>query len=175
MKRAVLSWSIVAALAGAGCNAASITDAAPTASAAATGSLLAGGNLIECPTSVTSTATALVTPLGGIVSVGGTSISVPVGAVLLPTTIQVTVPASNYMEVDISVPGVEHFVFQQPVSVTVSYARCTRADIDKSPLTAWYIDGTTKALLEAMGGVDDKVARTVTFTTPHLSGYALAN
>jgi hypothetical protein len=100
---------------------------------------------------------------------------VPAGAVLVPTLIQVTTPASRYMEVDISVPGVEHFVFELPVTVTIDYGRCSRSDLDKAQLTAWYIDSETKALLEAMGGVDDKVARTVTFTTPHLSGYALAN
>jgi hypothetical protein len=177
MKRGVLSWSIIAALAGAGCQADRVTASAPnavTAELLGTGST-AGTNLIECPNAIATSSLALVTPLGGIVSLGGTSISVPAGAVLAPTLIRVTVPASKYMEVDISVPGLEHFNFELPVTVTVSYARCTRADIDKSPLTAWYIDGATKALLENMGGVDDKSARTVTFTTPHLSGYALAN
>ena len=173
MKRLVIS-ALAAALAGAACNAAGITEAS-TSRRAADASLLGGATLVECPTSATSSASGLVTPLGGVVTAGGTTITVPAGAVLLPTTITVTVPASNYMEVDISVAGVEHFVFQQPVTVTLSYARCTRSDIDKTPLTAWHIDGNTKALLEAMGGVDDKVARTVTFPTGHLSGYALAN
>ena len=173
MKRAVLSWSIIAALAGAGCYAADISGLDESASSAR--AVTEGVNLIECPTSSSSTRTALVSPLGGSVTAGGATISIPAGAVLVPTVITVTVPASNYMEVDITAAGVEHFLFELPVSVTVSYARCTRADIDKSPLTAWYIDGATKALLEHMGGVDDKANRTVTFTTPHLSGYALAN
>ena len=134
-----------------------------------------GSTLIECPTSESVSASALVTPLGGVVTAGGTSISVPAGAVVVPTMITVTVPASNYMEVDITANELLHFVFEQPVTVSMSYARCTRGDIDKSPLSAWYIDKSTKSLLEAMGGVDDKVARTVTFTTGHLSGYALAN
>lgn len=174
MKRAVLSWSIVAALAGAGCYADHVTEPAPGAAAV---NSISGtrGNLIVCPNAVPTSSTALVSPLGGVVSVGGTSISIPAGAVLVPTLIQVTTPASKYMEVDISVPGVEHFLFELPVTVTVSYARCTRTDIDRTPLSAWYIDSETKDLLEAMGGIDDKVARTVTFTTPHLSGYALAN
>jgi hypothetical protein len=33
----------------------------------------------------------------------------------------------------------------------------------------------TKELLEDMGGTDDKVAHRITFTTGHLSGYAVAN
>jgi hypothetical protein len=173
MKRAILSWSVIAALAGAGCAVDNTTEPVPSAAAASARSL--GGTLIQCPNAIPSSTTALVSPLGGVVSLGGTSISVPAGAVLVPTLISVTTPASQYMEVDISVPGIEHFLFELPVTVTVSYARCTRSDIDKTPLSAWYIDSETKALLESMGGVDDKVARTVTFTTPHLSGYALAN
>lgn len=172
MRRFVLS-TLAAAVAAAACAGPGITDA--PMSRASDAALLGSATLVECPASTTSSASALITPLGGVVTAGGTTISVPAGAVLLPTTITVTVPASNYMEVDISVPGVEHFVFQQPVTVTLSYARCTRNDIDKAPLTAWHIDGNTKALLEAMGGVDDKLARTVTFPTGHLSGYALAN
>lgn len=79
------------------------------------------------------------------------------------------------MEVDITADGSAHFSFRSPVTVSVSYARCTRSDIDKAPLTVWYIDAATKALLQNMGGTDDKVARTVTFITDHLSGYAVAN
>jgi hypothetical protein len=39
----------------------------------------------------------------------------------------------------------------------------------------WYIDSDTKAMLEPMGGVDNKLLKTITFTTGHLSGYAVAN
>ena len=35
--------------------------------------------------------------------------------------------------------------------------------------------GDTKELLELMPSIDNKLTRTVTFTTGHLSGYALAN
>lgn len=134
-----------------------------------------GGTLIECPTSDAVSATATVTPLGGVVSAGGTAISIPAGALLSAATVTVTLPASRYMEVDISVEGADHFVFELPVAVTLSYARCSQPDLDQSPLTVWYIDGATKSLLAPMGGVDDQLARTVTFTTGHLSGYAVAN
>ena len=131
--------------------------------------------LVECPTDDLLQSSGLVTPLGGTVSAGGTTITVPAGAVLLPTTITVTVPPSQFMEVDITANGAASFVFQLPVTVSLSYARCTRSDIDKQPLGVWYIDSGTKALLQNMGGSDDKDARTVTFTTDHLSGYAVAN
>lgn len=132
-------------------------------------------NLVECPTTEFTSSTATVTPLGGVVSAGGTSVSIPPGALLLPTTITVTVPTSNYMEIDVSVEGLEHFTFQQPVTLTLSYERCNRSNIDKAPLSVWYIDSDTKAPLELMTGVDDKIARAYIFSTDHLSGYALAN
>lgn len=135
----------------------------------------ATATLIECPTDETTTASALVTAAGSIVSLDGTSISIPAGALLSSATVTVTIPASRYMEVDISVDGAEHFLFELPVTITIGYARCDRSDIDESPLSAWYIDSETKALLELMGGIDDKLLRTVTFLTDHLSGYAVAN
>jgi hypothetical protein len=131
-------------------------------------------NLIECPTSESASNSALVTPLGGLVSVGGTSVSIPAGALLAPTTVTVTVPASQYMKVDVSVEGLEHFIFELPVTITLSYDRCNRSNIDHAPLVAWYVD-SEDAPLELMGGVDNKLTRTVTFTTGHLSGYALAD
>lgn len=160
----------------AACAASEITGVSPARGSGRAGALAAAGaTLVECPSTSTTSATATVTPLGGVVSVGGTSIIVPEGALLDATSITVTVPASTYMEVDIRAAGLDHFTFQVPVTVVVSYDRCTRSDIDKTALSAWYIDSNTKALLEPMGGVDDKLSRTVTFTTGHLSGYALAN
>lgn len=174
MSRQLIRWTILgAALVGAACSVSEITDVRQSTMVRAASATAV--NFIECPTSATTSATALITPLGGVVSTGGTTVSIPAGAVLAPTTITVTVPASNLMEIDVSAAGVDHFVFQQPITVTLSYARCTRNDIDKSPLSVWYIDSVTKAAISAMGGVDDKIARTVTFITGHLSGYAIAN
>jgi hypothetical protein len=159
----------------AACGAAGITDSLSSSDVRAERSDI-GVNLIECPSSQSATATGLVTPLlGGVVSVGGMVVTVPAGAVLAPTTIEVTVPASQYLEIDVSVPGVEHFQFEVPIVVSMSYARCNRADILRTPLTAWYIDSSTKEPLDQMISVDNKLLRHVTFTTIHFSGYALAN
>jgi hypothetical protein len=134
-----------------------------------------GSELIECPVGETATASAIIGIAGGIVSAGGTSIAIPANALLGDALVTVTVPASRFVEVDISVAGSEHFEFEVPVVVTMSYARCARGNIDLSPLAAWYIDSDTKQLLERMPSIDNKLLRTVTFTTPHLSGYAIAN
>jgi hypothetical protein len=140
-------------------------------------SLTSGGSaaLLLCPGSSPKSVSGVVTPLlGGTVAAGGFSIALPAGAVLAPTTITVTVPASPYLEVDIRADGAEHYQFEQPAVVTMDYSRCGVAAADKR-LTVLYIDEATKTPLEDMGGVDDKLSRRITFVTPHLSGYALAN
>ena len=132
-------------------------------------------SLVECPTSQTTTTSAIVGLLGGVIQLGGTSISIPSGALTVPTTLQVTIPASRFMEIDVSAVGFTSFLFQQPVTVTIDYSRCTRSDLDQQTLHVWHIDPITKQLLEDMGGTDDKASRRITFSTGHLSGYAVAN
>jgi len=131
--------------------------------------------LVECPVDVTRSTQGNVLPLGGSVTLDGHSVSVPMGAVLLPTDIGISAPAGQYMQINLSANGQDHYQFRAPLTVTLSYARCSRANIDKGPLSVWLVDEETGALLQNMGGVDDKQARTVTFTTDHFSGYAIAN
>lgn len=162
----------VVSLAAIGCDGADNAPLAPDAALLAA----SGSTLIECPVSETRSVTKELLP-GETIELDGHSMTVPIGAILVPTTFTLTVPKSNYMEIEIHAEGAEHFVFldEAQASITISYQRCTRSDIDKSALTAWYIDSATKALLEHMGGTDDKVARTVTFDSDHLSGFAIAN
>lgn len=136
---------------------------------------LFGPRLIYCPSNQTYSVTDTVGALGGLLSVAGTTVTIPAGALLSPTPITVTVPASPYMEIDVSVDGVDHFLFEQPITMTIGYSRCTSLASYLLPLTAWYINSETNALIDPMVSVDNKVTRTVTFTTIHLSGYALAN
>ena len=127
--------------------------------------------LLECPSHQSQSVVGTLLPAGGTLGLPGASITLPPGAVLSATLIRVTIPASPYVEVDITANDLLHFEFAKPVKVSISYARCT-ADVAPG-LTAWYIDGLTKALLQDMGGVDDRSSRTVTFTTDHLSGYSV--
>lgn len=131
--------------------------------------------LVVCPTDETLTTAKVIDPLlGGTISLGNTSIALPAGAVSTPTLFTVTIPASNFVEVQITALGVEHFLFDRDVEITIDYSRCSRSNIDAAPLSAWWIDGLTDTPLENMGGMDDKEARTVRFTTDHLSSYAIA-
>jgi hypothetical protein len=87
--------------------------------------------------------------------------------------VQLTIPAGQYMEVDLTVNG-GHFIFPEPVVVTIDYSRCNRLATLLYPLSVWNIDPTTKALLQNMGGIDNKLLQNITFTTLHFSGFAIA-
>ena len=137
-------------------------------------SVTTGAVLVECPTDVTRSTSGTLGILGGTLELDGTRITIPAFALLLPTQFTLTLPASNYMEVEIRAGSAEHFEFEAPVTIAIDYSRCSRSNIDKAPLSAWHIDTETKALLENMGGTDNKTARTVTFDTDHLSGFSIA-
>lgn len=131
-----------------------------------------GPTLLECPAETATSTSSLIGPLGGVVSVGGHQLVIPPLAVLVPTQFTVTVPASQYVRVDITAGNGQHYQFQKPVSITLSYARCSRSNIEKENLRIFYVDDAN-TILQDMGGTDDKNARTVTTGTDHLSGYII--
>jgi hypothetical protein len=153
-----------------------------TAPSGASAQLLnTGPNLVECPTNQTlaSLQVPILPDVGGSVEVAGSSITIPAGAISAMTIFQVTVPAGRFVEVDVSpinVLDTGPFLFDQdhPATITIDYSRCTR-NLSGTPLHVYHIDPLTKQLLEDMGGVDDKLAQRITFTTGHLSGYAIAD
>lgn len=179
IRRTRIRLALAAALSLAGV-ASCTTDPVPGPLASNRSALLGltGGNgtsLITCPAGDSQTATSVIGPLGGVLSAGNTRVVIPADAVLAPTAFTLNVPSSKYVEIEVTAGGSEHFVFALPVTVTLDYGRCNGSDLEKSSLSAWNIDPATKGLLEAMVSVDDKVARTVTFSTIHFSGYAVAD
>ena len=130
--------------------------------------------LIECPTTQPSTNSGLIGILGGTIAAAGSSISLPAGSLLLGTLIRVTVPASTYMEIDVTANDLATFLFQKPVTITIDYSRCPTSVTAGKTLTVWHINTQTKLLIQNMNGVNDPVQRKISFTTDHLSGYAIA-
>lgn len=133
-----------------------------------------GPTLLSCPSNETQNTSGVIDALGGTLSLAGTSVAVPLGALLGPTTVELTIPAGRYMEVDLTVNGGQHITFLQPVVVTIDYSRCNRLNTLFRQLSVWNIDPDSKALLENMGGVDNKLTETITIVTPHFSGFAIA-
>src|SRR4051812_1281138 len=78
-----------------------------------------GPSYLACPTTETQQATALIGPLGGLLSLGTDAISFPSGAVETPTLFAYTVPAGRLMKVDLSAVDVAHYVFDTSVTVTI--------------------------------------------------------
>lgn len=174
---AALGLSVASVLSIAAC-----TDAGPTptmpARAAPPAAHFADApatHLLVCPTTDSAGTTGVISLLGGVLSLGGDALSLPLDAVLLPTQFQIVVPPSQYMEVDVHAVGLATFLFQQPATISIDYSRCSPDAIPAdAQLHAVYIDSDTKAILQDMGGTDDRAAHRITFTTGHLSGYAVA-
>jgi hypothetical protein len=131
--------------------------------------------LLECGAGEAMSQTAVIDAAGGTISLGGTSVVFPAGALLNPTNVTLNIPASPYVEIDIVTDGQNQFLepFLRPI-VTISYARCDRSDTLFRLLSAWYIDSETKELLDRMSSFDNKLTRSVTFRASHFSGYAIA-
>ena len=163
-------------LSAAGCIDASRTPTAPARTEPAAHFAQAPAtHLLVCPTADSARTSGLLTVLGGTLSLGGDALHLPLSAVLFPTLFEVVVPPSPYMEVDVHAVGLTSFLFQQPATITIDYSRCSPDAIPADvQLHAVYIDGNTKQILQDMGGSDDRAAQRITFTTGHLSGYAVA-
>src|ERR671923_772198 len=130
--------------------------------------------LIECPATQAFASSVVIGLLGGIVSAAGSSIIIPPAALLSATLITLTVPASTYMEVDITANSLASFLFRANVVITIDYSRCDPSVTQGKTLTVWQINPQTKTLIQNMNAVNDPAQRRMTFTTNHLSGYAIA-
>ena len=134
-----------------------------------------GPRLLACPTTTSLTGSFLADPLlGGSLTLAGTSVSIPAGAVSVPQLFVVNIPASKYMEIEVHADGLTSFLFNQPVTIAIDYSRCSDSAVAGKTLQAWHMDNLTNALLENMNGTDDRAARKISFQTGHLSGYGVA-
>lgn len=149
------------------------TPSAPAAGAPRL-STSSGPVLVECPANDSAVATATIGTVGGSVEVRGSRLDVPLGGVLGFHRFTAKLPVSNYMQLDLGADDSTHFVFQKPATITIDYSRCTRSNIEHEVLTVWQIDPVTRALLAPMGGTDDRANMRITFSTGHLSTYAVA-
>ena len=169
--RSVGTIALFAAVLGAACS----EPSAPVRSTSpARLSTVANVSLVECTLSEPQSTKATVGPGGATLTLGGASVTVPAGAVLQPVELTLSVPVAPWAMVDVTATGYEHFVFEQPISVSLTYERCSAGRIERAPLSVWYVDAAG-TLLEQMPTLDDRNRKRVTFLTGHLSGYAIAN
>ncbi|HYD53430.1 MAG TPA: hypothetical protein VEA99_12410 [Gemmatimonadaceae bacterium] len=143
-------------------------EAAPLLDAAAA---QPGATLLSCPSSTALVEHGIIDERGGVLHAAGHALIVPRGALRKATRFTLEVPASPYLEVDISADGRKDFKFKSNVLLRLSYARC--ATPPDAQLVGWWIDGTRRKLGE-MPTVVDPFSQSVWITTDHLSGYAIA-
>jgi hypothetical protein len=132
-------------------------------------------HLLSCPSTQTYRSLAVIGPWGGQLSASGVTVRIPPGAVSQTRMFEIVVPASTLMETEIHALGEQHFVFNRPITITISFSRCPSSTIpDGETLQGAYFDASTYQVLQLMGGVYDVAERKVTFNTDHLSGYVVA-
>lgn len=160
------------------------TSLAPSEAVRASSS---GATLLECPTEFTVATTGTIDLLGGTLSVvdnvGGThQVAFPANAVSLPTTFTLTVPAGQYVKVDVTatdpLTGEQKSVTfpadAQP-TLAVSYKRCTRSNVQKNNLQLYHTDSATNAVLEGPFGGKEGNSKDprVVGAVPHFSAYSV--
>ena len=126
-----------------------------------------------CPTNQSYRTEGIFGPAGGSLRVAGHRLTIPAGVLTEATQFTLHAPAGPHVRLVLSAGGAEHYTFQAPVVVTISYNRCGRQHLPRSPLSAWNIDDTGRRLVERMRGKDDRRRRAVTFRTTHFSTYAV--
>jgi len=134
-----------------------------------------GAALLACPTRETLSTSSAIGPRGGVLELDGHSMTVPMGAVLGMTTFTMVAPASPYLEIQVTAEGHAGYLFAQPVTLSISYARCRRADLEAKGLRIFHIDSQSREVLADHGGGDSKLLRRVAAVTGHLSGYSVGS
>lgn len=119
----------------------------------------------------------VITPAGGKLvapTAPKNEIYVPRGAVSRAARIEVVIPASGILEIDIKANRRDHFEFQKPIRVTLDYGMCGHPR-RLIPGSAWHWDGSNTFFEQMPGFVVDTRAQTISFTTDHLTGFVIAD
>jgi hypothetical protein len=106
-------------------------------------------------------------PTGGVLLVGPHTLSVPAGALLQPVTVTAVAPSDTVNRVRFQPEGLQ---FQQPATLTLSYANCF---IQPPPAPGIAYISDALEILEFLQSLTDSSSQTVTAQLRHFSGYAV--
>ena len=134
----------------------------------------ASSNLIDslflaCSPLPHDSVTPTIGPLGGTISVGPHTFTVPAGALDSAVSITAVAPSDNVNRVHFQPDGLQ---FNSPASLTLSYANCSTLG-STLPKRVVQID-TTLAIIGVLQSADNTLSNTVTGRVPHFSDYAVA-
>ena len=148
---------------------ATVTDSTSSPPTAPIDSLVHLNGLLRCTPQPADSATQVIGPLGGTITAGANTFTVPAGALLTPVSITMVAASDTVNRVHFEPEGLQ---FLQPASLTMSYANCDTF----GSLIPKNIAFTTDllAILEILKSWDDHSAQTVTGQVNHFSEYAVA-
>lgn len=133
------------------------------------GSSLQKLGLLKCTPMPAATATKVIGPAGGTITVGPHSFTVPPFALNRWVTITATAPSGKYNRVQFTPDGLQ---FQRSASLTMSYANCNLLGL-LTPKHIAYVNDDLKILYYLLS-VDDLLGKKVTGKVDHFSEYAMA-
>ncbi|HEX9581416.1 MAG TPA: hypothetical protein VF970_09965 [Gemmatimonadales bacterium] len=164
-------WGRLAVLGAAALAVVTCREPSPVGPPAA--SLLGGGiqipGLLTCAPRPSDSVTRTIGSEGGVLQVGPHTLSVPAGALVAPVTIMAVAPSETVNQVRFQPEGLH---FQQPASLTLSYANCDLLGLPLPPRIAYTTDAL--AILEYLPSLDHAAAQRVTGELGHFSSYAVA-
>ncbi len=152
---------------------AACADQAPVTSAPAAAAPLKPGrllgldvSLVSCTPMAAASASALIGPAGGTITVGPHTLVIPAGALASSVTITASAPSDTVNVVNF---GPQGLTFAVPAQLTLSYANCGLL----SGLQIAYTDDNLD-ILQLLPSVDNVLGQTVSAGIQHFSGYAVA-
>jgi len=142
----------------------------PAPEAGLIGALLGPTGLLKCSNLPYATSTKTIGPLGGSISAGPHTLTVPPGALLSPTTITMTAPTGRGVNAVRFQP--EGLRFVAPAALTMSYANCNLLG-KLLPKRIAYTDRNLNILYYLLS-FDNLFSKSVTGKVNHFSDYVVA-
>jgi hypothetical protein len=125
--------------------------------------------LLACKPLPADSVTQVIGPNGGTINVGANSFTVPAGALDSAVAITAVAPSDNVNRIVFQPSGL---TFNQPATLTMSYANCGVLSSQAPPQIA-YVDDLMN-LLYYLPSVGNSPPQTVTGQVQHFSDYAVA-
>jgi len=133
------------------------------------GALAPVSGLFTCTPLPADSASATIGPAGGVLRVGPHTLSVPAGALTVPVTITAVAPSDTVNRVRFQPEGL---TFQQPATLTLSYANCDLSGALLPKRIAYTTDGLE--ILSFLLSIDQPASQVVAGRLEHFSTYAVA-
>ena len=132
----------------------------------------ASPKLLPCQNTKELRAVQTIGPDGGTLQVGDHRLVIPRGALGDKVELTGVLLVDRVLKVRIQANGADSFQFRQPVSLTLSYAKCEGVS-GAQQLRVYKIDPATNQVIRDHGGTVDPRARAVTAPLDSLSTYTL--